>query len=148
MTVENRRRVHFNLSPLAFHGWADQYLQEYRDLAQSSHASPAPYLLLCRVIELELKAWHRQRTKQNVLADRFRHDLLASYRALPAPHRILSIDELDLLTRVNEIYSEVGLDQLDGECIGRSFELPRELAALKALAHRVMEHGDSLNLAS
>jgi hypothetical protein len=114
---------------------ADQYLRDYRDLVQISPDSPASYLLLFRVIELELKAWHRQGNRQRPLGDTFRHDLMASYVALPAKHRILLAEEVGLLALASKSYSKQGVQ-------GRM-----DLVALEVLAEKVMAYGDGMELA-
>lgn len=138
--------VQFNMSPLRLHGWAERYLQGYRELVQSSHDLSAPYLLLCRVIELELKAWHSQTTKRHVLKDIHRHDLMASYRALPAKHRILSSDEVGLLTRASEIFAQQEFERIGAPRASEGFKMRLNLARLETLAERIMEHGDGLGL--
>ena len=139
--------VQFNLSPLAIHSWADQYLERYRDCGRPAPDSLQPHLLLCRAIELEFKAWHRQGTKQRPLKDAFRHDLIASYGALPAKHRILSTDEVDLLVRANEIYAKQKFERIGRPRAGDGFSARLNLAGLEALAKKLMERGNRMDLA-
>jgi len=138
--------VQFSLTPLGFHGWADRYFQDYGDLAQSSRDSPVAVLLLCRAIELDFKAWHRHTSKRNLITNTFGHDLLASYRALPAKRRILSAEEVVLLTRANEVYGKQGFEQIGVDRAGHRFEQRLNLAALEAMMQKIMEHGDRMNL--
>lgn len=139
--------LQFNLSPLGFHGWADQYLHDYRDVAQSSPDSPASYLLLCRVIELELKAWHRQGSGERPLSDRFGHNLLESYRSLPAGHRILDRIEVALLQRLSANYVERHFGRLGARADREIEQEWPTLGVIEALALRLMRHGDAMDLA-
>ena len=146
-TSGNVECVQINLSPLGLHMWADQHFDNYQDHRRRESCSLVPHLLLCRVIELELKAWHAQQTKSPAIKDTFGHDLLGSYRALPAKYRILSPDEGRLLTRVSKAYSStdfahVGVAHPEKGCQPR-FELVR----LEALARKLMEHEKQLDLA-
>jgi hypothetical protein len=56
-----------------------------------------PIFLLCRAIELEIKARHLKRLTQKEVKKRFRHHLLKAYKALDAQEQILSQNELAVL---------------------------------------------------
>jgi hypothetical protein len=141
-----RQSSRINLSPLGFHGWADRNFQYYRDLAQGSHDSPASYLLLCRVIELELKAWHRQTVKEAVLTDTFGHDLVASYRALPAKLKILSTDEQELLAAASDIYVGAAFEKIGFARPRIPFHKEVSEKALEELVEKMMLCGDRMAL--
>lgn len=139
-------RVDLNLSPLGFHGWADLYWQDYETLSGASRDSPVAYLLLCRAMELEFKAWHRQAGKQEVLKDTHGHDLVASYRALPKKHQVLSADEVSVLQQANSFYRKQAFEDAE---VSRERLAPlriRDVGSLRAIAQKVMQHGDRLNL--
>lgn len=139
--------VQLNSSPLRLHGWADQYLEEYRELPQSSRGLPVAWMLLCRAMEIEFKAWHRQVRGTDGLIDRFQHDLVVSYRALPKKHQTLSLDEVELLRRAGEAYGRVGLGFLHPGAAGRNCEMRLDPERLEALTQKLMEYGDRLDLA-
>ena len=145
--VTNAPYAEFDLSPLGFHAWANEYLDFYQDSVQTACPMPAPHLLLCRVIELEFKAWHRQTRKQEPMKDIYSHDLVASYRALPAKHRILLPDEVRLLVAANKVYSRTEFTCVDVGRVGQHRMPHVVLAGLEALAQKVMAQGDRLNLA-
>ena len=139
--------MQINLSPLGFHMWADRYLDCYQDSRQPAPDSPVPHLLLCRVIELEFKAWHRQVQKRKVLTNKFGHDFVASYGALPAKQRILSAEEVVLLTRANEIYAKKSFEHIGVGLGAKSFEARSDLVALETMTQKIMEYGDGMDVA-
>ena len=49
--------VTIRLSPLGFQGWAAQFLQAARAVEEAGSFSPVKYFLVCRSIELALKAY-------------------------------------------------------------------------------------------
>jgi hypothetical protein len=128
------------------HGWADRYWQEYEGLSNDWRGSAEAYLLLCRAIELEFKAWHRQAGRTDGLIDRVRHDLMASYRALPKKHQTLSLDEVDLLTKAGDAYTRAGLRAFEPGAADRAREPRRDPVKFEALTRKVLEYGDELAL--
>ena len=68
-------------------------------------APPVPYFLLCRAIELELKATHLVEKPKEVVKKEFGHNLEKSYANIPAKHRLLSSTEERLLAQVSAIYA-------------------------------------------
>jgi hypothetical protein len=145
--VTKASHAEFGLSPLGFHVWANEHLDFYQDSVKTACPLPAPHILLCRVIELEFKAWHQQAQKRGSIKDIFGHDLLASYRALPARYRILSPDEARLLMLANKVYSKTDFACVDVGRVGRRRMQNVVLAGLEALAQKVMAQGDRLSLA-
>ncbi len=90
--------VNANLSPDAFHIYAMHYYKCKRDFTPpDDYFSPIPYFLLCRAIELEIKARHLKRLPQKEVKKRFRHHLLKAYKALDAQEQIISQNELAVL---------------------------------------------------
>jgi hypothetical protein len=79
MTVDLRRSdvrvyvqgIEVNVSPDAFHIYAGHYYKCKQDFKPpDNYFSPVPYFLLCRAIELEIKATHlKHRTKTEVKDD-------------------------------------------------------------------------------
>jgi hypothetical protein len=146
VTSTDFRYARICLSPLGLHGWADRYWQEYEGLSNDWRGSAEAYLLLCRAIELEFKAWHRQAGRTDGLNDRFRHDLMASYRALPKKHQVLSADEVSVLQRAKSFYVSQGFE--DAEMRGARMEIPgdADVGGLRVVVQKVMGHGDRLDL--
>jgi len=136
----------FSSSPFRFHGWADLYWQEYEALPNESRETSVAYLLLCRTIDIEFKAWHREAGGAEGLIDRFRHDLMASYRALPKKHQTLSLDEVDLLTKASDAYTQVAFESFGPGAADRAREPRRNPVKLEALTRKVLEYGDKLAL--
>jgi hypothetical protein len=99
-----------NISPDAFHIYAMHYYKCKRDFTPpDDYFSPIPYFLLCRAIELEIKARHLKRLTQSEVKKRFRHHLLKAYEALDAQEQILSQNELAVLTTADELYTKTDL---------------------------------------
>jgi hypothetical protein len=95
-----------NLSPDAFHIYATHYYKCTRDFTPpDDYFSPIPYFLLCRAIELEIKARHLKRVTQSKVKT-FSHRLLEAYEALDAQEQILSQKELAVLKTADELYQE------------------------------------------
>ena len=57
--------INANISPDAFHRWATHYLKCRKDFQSPHKFSPVPYFLLCRAIELEIKARHLRNSTQS-----------------------------------------------------------------------------------
>ena len=64
-----------NMSPDAFHLWAQHYYKCKQDFQNPDRFSPVPYFLLCRAIELEIKSRHLQNMKQEEVKHGFGHNL-------------------------------------------------------------------------
>jgi hypothetical protein len=122
-----------NLSPDAFHRFAGHYLKCYRDFQSPHKFSPVPYFLLCRALELELKARHLQFVRQKVVKQQFSHNLEAAYNALPAKEKVLNQADLGLLARANAIYKGKGFEYFVPEHALRGYSNYPDLAALEAL---------------
>ena len=74
---------HLNVSPTMFHLFAAQYYRCKQTFQPQEPVSPVPYFLLCRAIELELKARHLEsKSRKEVRAD-YGHNLKKAYRKLP-----------------------------------------------------------------
>lgn len=99
-----------NLSPDAFHRWATHYYKCKQDFEPPHKFSPVPYFLVCRAIELEIKSRHLKNSKQQDVKDKYGHDFMRSYKALPHADKVLSDDELTVLERANIIYKSKGFE--------------------------------------
>jgi hypothetical protein len=95
-----------NLSPDASHIYATHYYKCKLDFTPpDDYFSPIPYFLLCRAIELEIKARHLKRLTQEEVK-KFGHRLLKAYEALDAQEQILSQNELAVLKTADELYQD------------------------------------------
>lgn len=97
---------HLNLSPLMFHEYAIHYLQCKCSFSKDVSYSPVPYFLLCRAIELELKAKHLESISRVEVQTQFGHDLRKSYDDLPASQKILNQEEYKELVNTSRIYNK------------------------------------------
>src|SRR5215212_9564203 len=109
------RGVDVNVSPHAFHIYAGHYYKCKQDfMPPDDYVSSLPYFLLCRAIELELKARLLRYWRQSHVKRDFGHSLLDAYNvvdaynALDAQEQILSQSELAVLTEADAIYSRKG----------------------------------------
>jgi hypothetical protein len=99
-----------NLSPTLFHEYAIQYLQCERLFNDHRKFSPIPYFLVCRAIELELKARHLEHASRLEVKDQYRHNLQKSYDTLPAAQRTLDASEYAVLVTANNVYDNKGFE--------------------------------------
>lgn len=127
-----------NLSPLAFRKWARQYYDCAAPLLLQTEFSPVPYFLLCRAIELELKAEHLETKRQREVKTEFGHHLLKSYSALPMNCQTLTASELELLSRADGIYSSKGFEYFNPEhALGGYSQYP-DLDSLNRVARKLL----------
>src|SRR6266700_4235173 len=96
--------IHINFSPTSFRLMARDFLDCYRQYSPQRF-SVVPFFLLCRAIELALKAEHLETQSQAVVKKKYWHDLDSLYDDLPEKARSLSPSERALLTQANAIYS-------------------------------------------
>jgi hypothetical protein len=66
-------------------------------------------------MELELKARHLPTLRQKKVKDKFGHNLVAVYEALPATDQLLSIFEFNLLSQASAIYKNKGFEYFEPE---------------------------------
>ena len=102
--------INANISPDAFHRWATHYLKCRKDFQSPHKFSPVPYFLLCRAIELEIKARHLRNLTQNKVKKSYGHDLLKAYNALNPVEKNLNQDEEHTLQVASDIYKEKGFE--------------------------------------
>jgi len=130
--------VHANLSPDAFHRWATHYLKCRKDFLCPDPFSPVPYFLLCRAIELELKARHLKHMTQSKVKKNFSHNLGKSYGSLDPTEKILNKSEEHALQLANDIYMDKGFEyfRLQDALTGHS-QFP-DLALLDSIANKLI----------
>ncbi len=100
--------VHMNIAPIGFHLWATHYLKCRKDFKPPSpdSFSPVPYFLLCRAIELEIKARLLKKITQKDAKYIYGHNLAKAYDALESSEKILNQDEEDTLRMASPIYDK------------------------------------------
>jgi hypothetical protein len=128
-----------NLSPMAFRKWARQYYECAIPLLSRTEFSPVPYFLLCRAIELELKAEHLEIKRQPEVKSSYGHHLVKSYTALPLPLQVLDTAELDLLKQADRIYSRKGFEYFNPEHALQGYSQYPNLAALDVVAQKLLK---------
>jgi hypothetical protein len=97
---------HVNLSPLMFHEYAIQYLLCMRSFTVNISYSPVPYFLLCRAIELELKANQLESKSRMQVQTLYGHNLQKLYEDLPHIQKILDKEECKVLVHASNIYNK------------------------------------------
>jgi hypothetical protein len=130
--------INANLAPDAFLRWANHYYQ-CRQSFQSPHSfSPVPYFLLCRAIELAIKARHLTTLTQEDVKGIFGHDLLKAYMALAPAQRVLGADEERILKAASQIYAEKGFEYFDPEDALTAFRRYPQLDDLATIARKLV----------
>jgi hypothetical protein len=130
-----------NLSPHGFALWARHYLQCRRDFRPPDCWSPVPFFLLCRAIELQLKAWHLEDKRQNEVKRDYGHDLMKSYAALPDEKKVLTDAQMVALNAANAMYIDKGFEYMSPSDAGTGFSRAPDLAVLDAIAIKLIEGG-------
>lgn len=123
---------------MAFRKWARQYYECAAPLLPLTEFSPVPYFLLCRAIELELKAEHLETKLEAEVRNDFRHHLVKSYVALPAHRQTLTAGELDLLKQADAVYSKKGFEYFKPEHALRGYSQYPDLGSLNDLTRRLL----------
>jgi hypothetical protein len=94
---------YINFSPVGFKLAACDF-RRCADAFKPPKFSIVPYFLYCRAIELGLKAIHLETHTQQEVMNKYRHDLIRSYKALPLERRTLSTEDSDLLAQISKLY--------------------------------------------
>jgi hypothetical protein len=133
-----------NLSPDAFHIYATHYYKCKRDFTPpDDKPSPVPYFLLCRAIELEIKARHLKRMTQPEVKDEFGHRLLKAYKALDAQEQILSQNELAVLKTADERYQKTEFAYFKQEHPLKAYSQFPDLDMLDSIAKKLIDSGST-----
>ena len=127
-----------NLAPDAFRRWANHYYECKQQFSPPHSFSPVPYFLLCRAIELGIKAKHLSRLTQKQVKKRFGHNLVKAYNALDPVHQILSSAEVDILRQASDIYDPKGFEYFEPEDALTGFRRYPYLAQLDAIAKKLI----------
>jgi hypothetical protein len=105
--------------------------------------SPIPHFLLCRAIELEIKARHSKRRKQSEVKDEFRHRLLKAYEALDAQEQILRQNELAVLTTAGALYGKTDFASFNPAHAVTAFSQFPDLEMLDSIAKKLENSGST-----
>ena len=138
MVIEGAGGIDANLAPDAFHRWATHYYQCRQDFVSPHTFSPAPYFLLCRAIELELKARHLMAKRQPELKHRYGHHLDKVYYDLPASDQVLTPEQAAILKQASLIYAKKGFEYFDPEDALTGYRRFPNLAVLDEVARKLV----------
>lgn len=127
-----------NLSPDAFHRWATHYQKCRKDFQCSDRFSPVPYFLLCRAIELEIKARHLKRMTQDQGKAAFGHDLVKAYNALDPAERTLNQSEEHTLRVASDIYKDKDFEYFDPQDALTAYSRFPDLTLLDSIASKLI----------
>jgi hypothetical protein len=127
-----------NLSPDAFHRWATHYYKCRQDFQSPHKFSPVPYFLLCRAIELELKARHLNTKRQLEVKNAFGHHLTKAYVSLAQIEQILSSEEFAVLKSASRIYASKGFEYFDPEDTLTAYKRFPDLAVLDSVTRKLL----------
>jgi hypothetical protein len=133
-----------HLTPDVFHRYAGHYYKCKQDfVSPDGGSSPVPYFLLCRAIELEIKARHLKRLTQPEVKDEFGHRLLKAYKALDAQEQVLSESEVEVLTAADQIYRDKEFEYFRQEdALSGSSRFP-DLDMLDSIAKKLIDSGST-----
>jgi hypothetical protein len=94
---------YINFSPVGFKLAACDF-RRCADVFRPEKFSVVPYFLYCRAIELAFKAIHLETASQQQVRERFSHNLIKSYNALPAERRTLLAADFELFEKISTLY--------------------------------------------
>jgi hypothetical protein len=138
----NMQVAKVNLSPDMFHRYAGHYYKCKQDfVCPDDGSSPVPHFLLCRAIELQIKAKHLKRLTQKEVKKRFGHRLLRAYKALDAGEQVLSQSEVEVLTAADKIYNKKEFEYFWQEDALTGFSRFRDLNTLDTMAKKLIAAG-------
>jgi hypothetical protein len=128
-----------NFSAFAFHQHALHYYKCVQDFRSPDSWSPVPYALLCRAIELELKARHLEITPGQSGVRKYRHNLERAYEALPPSQKILTVAERAILRKANKVYNDdKGFDYIQPVDAAHGYRRFVDLGSLDALTKKLL----------
>ncbi len=130
-----------NLSPDLFRRHARQYLDCHCAYQPVAGYSPVPYFLLCRAMELALKARHLETKSQVEVKKLYGHDLAELYGDLPPDVKTLTVEEHCLLQEASAKYDvpNKGFEYVSMEDVLTSQRSFPDLQKLEALATKIVE---------
>ncbi|HEU0073840.1 MAG TPA: hypothetical protein VFS30_07495 [Dehalococcoidia bacterium] len=136
--------LRIRIGPASFHRWATHFYKCKQDFVPpDGHGfSPVPYFLLCRAIELELKARHFVRGVSDV-RKQYSHKLATSYNDLESFEKTLTEDEFGVLVGADNVYSGYkGFEYIQPGDLLRGFSTFPDLVVLDQVASKLIFHYD------
>jgi hypothetical protein len=130
--------AYLNISPTMFHIYATQYYQCKQTFRHREPFSPVPYFLLCRAIELELKAKHLALKSRAEVKSDYGHNLTKSYDDLDATDKTLSAAEYADLKSASEIYNVKGFEYCTVSDAVTGFNNFPDIASLDLIAKKLI----------
>lgn len=127
-----------NISPFAFYRYAKHYYECKQLFHCPDNFSPVPYFLLCRSIELVLKASHLRSMTQNKVKKEFGHNIFKSYQALNPIEQILNTNENTILEQASQIYKGKGFEYFEPEDALTGYKRFPDLEELDAIAKKLL----------
>lgn len=122
-----------------FHEDAIRHIQRERSLETETRRSPYRAHLVCRAIELELKAKHLDGGKsRDDVKDQYGHKLQRSYDALPVVHQTLDKSEYQELCRASVDYDRKRFEYLLPTDVVTGFKNFPNLAVLRKIATKLV----------
>ncbi len=97
-----------------------------------------PYFLLCRAIELQLKAEHLETKRQSEVKRDFGHDLVKSYQALDPSKQVLPKEQLETLKIANAMYKDKGFEYFAIMNAVTAFTKAPDLNELETVAEKLI----------
>ncbi|HEY2976191.1 MAG TPA: hypothetical protein VGJ48_26995 [Pyrinomonadaceae bacterium] len=128
----------FNFSAFAFRRWGIHYYKCRHDFENPHKFSPVPYFLLCRAIELELKARHLEKKRQPEVRRTFGHRIKSAYLALPKRQQVLDAKELAVLKQANAIYATKGFEYILPRDAATAYKRFPDLDVLDRIAKKLL----------
>lgn len=130
--------LYANMSPYAFHMWATHYFKCWQQFESPSTFSPVPYFLLCRTMELAIKAIHLKTKRQSQVKAEYGHKILEAYNALDASFKNLTESEYQALATASPIYNGKGFEYFNPEHALRGYSNFPNLSNLEAAATKLL----------
>lgn len=133
-----------NITPFGFHRYAQEFLRAEETFQTTDNFSPVPYYLLCRSIELSLKAYLLLKgSKKKYLKKRIGHNLkklLMKVEELNIREIItISIEESDNILKANVYYEKKGFEYFFViDAVTGYKELP-DVELLRSLSTRLVD---------
>jgi hypothetical protein len=101
--------------------------------------SPVPYFLLCKAIELGIKAKHLRRMTRKAVKQTYWHDLVNAYEALDPQERKLATSEEAILRQADDVYNDKkGFEYLNPKNVLTGYKRYPDLELLDKIAKKII----------
>jgi hypothetical protein len=135
--------LQIKLTPTLFRKYANQHFEcemLFRSSASAGY-SPLPYYLLCKAIELELKARHLESNNRESVRKLYGHNLLKLYDALPTVEQTLDSSERATLACASNIYDisgKKGFEYVSVHDVVTAYERFPDLEVLRRIVQKLL----------